>query len=120
MKNFRKILLSVAIPTCIALFAVALSAIGSTTIGTDITTGGDLTVTGTSTFTDQATFQDNCIAVDGIKYCGAQSNFPYGCQGTDYGQYYDLDDNTFCFCNGTSWEPIDAASAAACSGGEEV
>ncbi len=120
MKNFRKILLSVVVPTCIAVFAVAFSVVGSTTIGTDITTGGNLTVTGTSTFTDQATFEDNCIVVDGVNYCGAQTNFPYTCPGGVYGQYYDIDDDTFCFCNGTSWEPIDAASLAECSGGEEV
>ncbi len=121
MQKFHKILLSVVVPTCIAIFAVAFSVVGSTTIGTDIITGGNLTVTGTSTFTDQATFEDNCIAVDGVKYCGAQTNFPYTCPGGgDYGQYFDIDDGEFCYCNGTAWAPIDAASLAECSGGEEV
>ncbi len=118
MKNFRKILLSVAIPTCIALFAVALSAIGSTTIGTDITTGGDLTVTGTSTFTGEATFNNSCIDVDGVNYCGASDSPPYACAAGLYGQYFDLSATAFCFCNGTAWGPIDVASAAECSGGD--
>ncbi|MBP9771643.1 MAG: hypothetical protein KBD16_01830 [Candidatus Pacebacteria bacterium] len=118
MQKFHKILLSVVVPTCIAIFAVAFSVVGSTTIGTDITTGGNLTVTGTSTFTGEATFESNCIDVDGFNYCGASNNPPFDCTASDEpGQFFDIDTTVLCFCDGigSAWASIDAAAGGCAS-----
>lgn len=62
-----------------------------------------------------ATSENGCLEVQGVSYCHAAAYQPYMCSGGGPGLYFDTDDGEFCYCDGTAWGPVDAASSATCT-----
>lgn len=54
-----------------------------------------------------------CVKIQGVNQCGADATAPYTCSGgsSPLGYYTDTSGPDLCYCNGSSWSPVDGVGS---------